>query len=179
MTVGEVTTMQKTTLTILTVGLLSAVGIGAYELGNYKSHNDLSAYTLQPSSIPPATTSASLMTQPQSSSAAPLGTLPPLQTGTTSVLPQPAPQANLGPMTNTSSRPTLQTETPTAAMSPALPDNSYVQNKETTTNVVTTAPHRAYVHRRVAYRRSDKVHIGRAVKHTAEFALKLPGRASL
>ena len=78
----------------------------------------------------------------------------------------------------------LNSETPTAAMSPPLPGNSYVENKETTTTTVTSTPapappRRAYVHRRVAYRRTDKVHIGRAVKHTAEFALKLPGRASL
>lgn len=39
--------------------------------------------------------------------------------------------------------------------------------------------HRIYTRTIVHYRRNDKIHVARAVKHTVMFALKLPGRLTL
>lgn len=54
-------------------------------------------------------------------------------------------------------------------------------SERTTAYVPETAPpiHRVYVHRRIRYRSSGKIHVARAVKHTIAFAVKMPGRLRL
>lgn len=162
--------MQKSTIIILTSGLLLAAGVAAYELAAPKPALSPSPPTVYPLQAETPVTPA----LPDSSS---------LPSG------QPAqPMSSLNSQTNfaapgpTASQTTLRAETPAAAVLPPVPGNSYVEQSKTTTTTVTPAPapHRVYVRRHVVYHRhNDKVHIARAVKHTTMFALKLPGRAAI
>jgi Flp pilus assembly protein CpaB len=166
--------MQKSTIIILTSGLLLAAGVAAYELAAPKP-----ALSPSPQTVYPMQAEAPATPVLPNSSSLPSGqpTQQPMQP-MSSLNSQPSYPAP-GP---TASQTTLRAETPTTAVVPPLPGNSYVEQSQTTTTTVTPAPapHRVYVRRHVVYHRhNDKVHIGRAVKHTTMFALKLPGRAAI
>jgi hypothetical protein len=169
-TVREEKAMQKSTIIILTSGLLLAAGVAVYELAAPKPALSPSPPTVYPLQAVAPTTPV----LPDSSS------LPSAQ--------QTQPMSSINSQPNyaapgpTASQTTLRAETPRTAVVPPLPGNSYVEQSQTTTTTVTPvpAPHRVYVRRHVVYHKhKDKVHIARAVKHTTMFALKLPGRAAI
>jgi hypothetical protein len=180
--------MQKSTVIILSTCLLSAVGVGAYELGTHKPTSDLSTYSVhtQPAPLVPATS----YNQPAATPTALPGPIPTNRLTGSSTVPVYDPPLNTMPLqtsatrtatsTTTAANTALSPETPMAVL-PPVPGNQYAeQSTVTETKTVNApAPHRVYVHHYTRYRRHDKVHVARAVKHTGMFALKLPGRMSL
>lgn len=181
--------MQKSTVIIISTCLLSAVGVGAYELGAHKPSSELSTtYSVQTQPAP--TTVPATAAVPPAATAIPDPVPSNRLTGNTNV-PAYDPTLNTMPVQTAATRTTTSTttnantaplsaETPMAAL-PPVPGNQYAQESTVTQTktVIAPAPHRAYVHHYTSYRRHDKVHVGRAVKHTGMFALKLPGRMSL
>jgi len=162
--------MQKSTVIMLTTGLLLAAGVAAYELGSRAPASYQAPYSLQaeaPTNPLPSMGSGATST---------VSTLQRTPNGTVPV--NTVPLNQIGSSTN--APPKLTAETPVAAV-PPLPGNSYEERTttETTTTKVAPAPHRAYVRHHVRYKRNDKVHVVRAAKHTTMFALKLPGRVAL
>src|SRR5271163_811324 len=183
---GEVKTMQKSALIILIVALGTVASIGAYELYAHRASTDVSSYP--PQGEPGVTPAQSgYLNQPSSgapasneSNGTPSSSLPPQnqpfsvgQASPTVSMPAPA-YPNAEKITTTTTTTTLSPgnltpETPIAAV-PVAPGTSYMERTTTQTAATRVKPtvHRAYVHRRAHYKRHSKVHIGRAVKHTAE-----------
>jgi len=185
--------MQKSTMIIVSTGLLLAAGAAAYELGTRTPATYQAPYSLQAEAPTNPLPSIEPSSNIGSGSTSTVSTLQRTPNGTVAVNTVPLNPIN-GPV---GGAPTLRAETPIAAV-PPLPGSSYAPNTyrtntyeektvtpyeektvtETTTTKVRPA-HRVYVHRYARYRKNDKVHVVRAAKHTTMFALKLPGRMAL
>lgn len=56
-------------------------------------------------------------------------------------------------------------------------ESTYIE--QTTTKTYVRPMHRAYTRHYAKYHKKGKIHVARAVKHSAEFAVKMPGRLTL
>jgi hypothetical protein len=181
-------------LTVLGLGSIMA-GIGAYELGIHRGSAD-SSYTPQtegasPSSAyVPQTFDGAPASIPSNGTASPGQPLLNQSGGQMDkdgkligMAPVAAPSDGSGEKitTNMTTGSSQNTIPQTVGAVPTVPGNSYMQQATTETTTTSAKPkiHRAYVRSSAHHKRHDKVHLGRAVKHTTEFALKLPGRAAL
>ncbi len=190
--------MQNVTKPAIAVGLLAALGIGCYtwgqhaQLGNVPSTTTTTATTSPsplPAPVPAIPPTAQVVTPavpaPRAGYPTPAGQLPPNSPAVTTVstpvgaVPAaavtngPPPSQNWQTQPGTTETTTLTRQEPIAAAAPT----TYVEKKSVTTT--TTKPiHTAYTQRAVHYKhhKTDKVHVARATKHGAMFALKLPGR---
>jgi hypothetical protein len=192
--------MQKTTSIIATTTLAMATCICAFELGTHKTALSTNSSTNpSPYSVPAQTEPAAPPLVPQTASGPQLNTAPELGAVPNDTVPsaqnlasQPkliaqAPafsprQAYVRKTVTTTTEPELMPEEPVAALPPPY-GSTYIEKRTTTTETISPAPHQVYVQRRVVYKkyykRNDKVHVGRAVKHTTMFALKFPGRVAI
>jgi hypothetical protein len=183
-------TTQK--VAIASIGGLVALclGVGAYQVGKQ------AAAGTQPEDQTTVATRAPLPAA-TSSSVAPNAVMPAAAPRTAYVTPAsdvpvttpsgapPVPPFNSTPTTTAVyppnaaaiNTPILVHQTPMLASAPA-PTNTVVE-KEVIYQQRPVTVHRVVVHRHTKYHHGGKVHIGRALKHTATFIAKLPGRARL
>lgn len=185
--------MENVAKPAIAVALLAVLGIGCYTWGEHSRH--------EASPVPVATVAPASMADPTTVSARTAATLPPNSGDPTVAAPNPPLSAPLA--ANGSAPAPLNTAmpvgSPTATPIGTVPLNSAPTiastSRTTTTTVVPQSSttyvekktvvegpvHKVYVHKVAHYkhRKTDKVHVARATKHGAMFALKLPGRLAL
>lgn len=188
--------MQKMVIAAIAIPVAAALGFGCYEMSKQSNANT----ALQ--NQQPAPGSPQYLASPPSQSALTPGTATPQATTTTQTAVAPgglvpggsttqavrvvpgnqmvvAPAGTNQSMTTTSStstlnptsQPQLYAQQPVAAVPPAVSQTTI--EKETVVTPTRTVYKKVYV---TKHHKSGKVHVARATKHGAMFALKLPGR---
>ena len=186
--------MQNVTKPAIAIGVLAALGLGAYTWGQHTGAGPSTLPNQSPavsttapmaspfptSGYPPAAPSTLAPVPVVGAGAPPAAPLPQgassgyssqsIKTSTPGVAPVASAQNWQTQSGQTTETTTLTKETPVAGA-----PTTYVQEKTVTQ---TTPARTAYTTRVVHYKhhKTDKVHVARATKHGAMFALKLPGR---
>jgi len=200
--------MSKTVVIASALGLAAIVGLGTYELTARKNNDSLappsqSQAFVSPTNTPSNSSDASLppgstgmttttyiaphvtgpgqisesTTKTNSPNLLPPGRsaneLPPVNQANS--LPPANPANSLPPGYSTNS---LPPGTPANVVS-LTPQAAPTQSTYTQTTTRIARPHTAYVTHTVKYQKKGKIHVARGLKHTAEFAVKMPGRLTL
>jgi hypothetical protein len=191
--------MRKMVIAAVGIPVVAALAFGCYEMSKQKTdtaYSNQSTLSTPPSSLQspsPALSQGSMPGQAAPGSLTPnqpmAGQMSPAQGVGSAQGPNGVQGANpmLAPGGSSQRSVTTTTLTPPAQSvtlysQQAVPGTPRVVTEQTTTVEKTTTVEpgkRVYVTRRVfvsKHHRSDKVHVARATKHGAMFALKLPGR---
>jgi hypothetical protein len=174
--------MTRTVVIASALGLAALVGLGAYEFTAQKNNEAFVPPSPQPALNAPlnAPMNTPLNAPLNSSNSA----LPPGSAGISST-PTSAPGYPINPSGVTETTTTTQTQSalppgssanlmPLTPQAAPTPESTYTE--KTTTETYVRPTHTAYARHTIKYHKKDKIHVARAVKHTAEFAVKMPGR---